>query len=486
MAKIGVRRETKSPWERRVAVTPQLAAQLVGAGHDVIVERSDLRVFPAADYEGVGCTLVDTLPACDVVFGVKEIPEDLLQKNTAYLFFAHVIKGQPYNMPMLRRLLDQGATLLDYERIADENGRRLVFFGRFAGLAGMVDTLWALGHRLDHEGVASPFSAMQPTHAYAGLSEAKAAVRAVGERIKAEGVPAAVHPLIVGVSGNGNVAKGVQEILDCLPCEDIAPSDVARIAGDKSVSDRVVYRVTFTEESLVRPREDGAAFQLQEYYDHPERYEGDFAQYHPHLSLLLNCIYWAEAYPRLVKKTDLPNLVRCKVIGDISCDVEGSIECTVKATEPGEPIYTYDAATDSARMGVVGEGPVICAVDILPAELPRDASESFAATLGQFAEAVAGADYTGELDASGLPGPMARSCVAWRGELTPDYAYIQEHLDKVLCVLCGHGVDSLHHKVELQVLATIQRVHPQWVAADGGCKKCIDHYAGLAGDQSIV
>ena len=218
------------------------------------------------------------------------------------------------------------------------------------------------------------------------------------------------------------------EVLEPLPTRELSPSEVAAIAADPAAADdKVVYTVTFTEEHLVRPAGEHA-FVLQDYYDHPERYESDFEQYLPHLSLLLNCIYWTERYPRVVRKQDLPAMTRCKVIGNISCDVEGSIEATVKATEPGDPVYTYDAESDSAVMGVAGAGPVICAVDILPAELPRDASESFAAALGPFAKEIAAADYSGSLADSGLPDPIQRSCIVWRGELTPDYAYLAEHL----------------------------------------------------------
>lgn len=362
------------------------------------------------------------------MFGVKEIPAERLQPDATHLFFAHVIKGQPYNMAMLQALLDKGATLLDYERITDAEGRRLVFFGRFAGLAGMIDGLWALGRRLEHEGVEpNPFLEVEPSHAYASLADALAAVRQLGEAIATDGVPAAVHPLIVGVTGTGNVAGGVQEVLAELPTVEVAPRDLAQVAAGAEDS-KVVYRVTFSEPDLVVPKDAGASFELQDYYDHPERYRGVFADYQPHLSMLMNCIYWTERYPRLVAKADLPRLARCKVIGDISCDVGGSVEPTVLATEPGDPCYTYDAEADAPRMGFAGPGPVICAVDILPAELPRDASLGFSAALEPFVEAIAACDTSGTLEASGLPPEIARACVAWRGALTPDYAYLAEHL----------------------------------------------------------
>lgn len=428
MSTVGIRRETKSPWERRVAIVPELAGKLVQAGHTVLVERSERRVFPEADYATQGCRLVDELPACDVVFGVKEIPSELLQERATHLFFAHVIKGQAYNMPMLQALLDKGSTLLDYERITDADGRRLVFFGKYAGLAGMIDGLWALGQRLQHEGLESnPFLAIQPSHVYADLDQALEAVKTLGEWIAKHGVPAPLHPLIVGVTGTGNVACGVQQVLAQLPTQEVAAADLAATAAEAK-DDKVVYRVTFSEPDLVRPKDPAASFELQEYYEHPERYEGVFSDYHPHLSMLMNCIYWTERYPRLVRKDQLGQLTRCKVIGDISCDVEGSIEPTVLATEPGDPCYTYDAERDAPRMGFGGDGPVICAVDILPAELPRDASLGFSAALEPFVEAIAACDANGTLEASGLPPEIARSCVVWRGELTPDYAYLAEHL----------------------------------------------------------
>lgn len=428
MARVGVRRETKSVWERRVAVTPALARDLVAAGHEVVVERSERRVFPDADYEAAGCTLTDDLPACEVVFGVKEVPEERLLPNAAHLFFAHVIKGQSYNMPMLRHLLSIGATLLDYERITDAKSRRLVFFGRFAGLAGMIDALWTLGQRLEHEGIkGTPFAEMKPSHAYTDLKEALAAVKSLGEAIARDGVPAELQPLVIAVTGGGNVSGGVHEVLEQLPLADVEPKDLASLVEDPDASDRVVYRARFNEQHLVRPRRGGPVV-TQEYFDFPERFESDFEEYLPLISVLMNGIYWTPACPRVVRKEDLPAMTRCRVIGDISCDVEGSIEPTMLATEPGDPVFTYDAETDSAKMGVAGTPPVINAVDILPAELPRDASESFASSLGPFAAAIAGANYGGTLEESGLPEEIKRSCIVWRGELTPDYSYIEEFL----------------------------------------------------------
>ncbi len=111
-----------------------------------------------------------------MVFAVKEIPPALFEPGKVYVFFAHVIKGQPYNMPMLRRLLDLGCTLIDYEKVTDDQGRRLIFFGRHAGMAGTLETLWALGRRLAWEGIPTPLADLRHAYEYRDVAEAKEAV----------------------------------------------------------------------------------------------------------------------------------------------------------------------------------------------------------------------------------------------------------------------------------------------------------------------
>ncbi len=156
--KFGVRSEDKSQWERRVPLVPQDAAALRLAGVDVVVQQSARRAFTEEEFRAAGVPVQEDLEDCGVVIGIKEIPPARLLPGKTYLFFPHVIKGQPANMPMLRRLMDLKATLIDYERIVDEHNRRLIFFGRHAGLAGMINTLWALGKRLESRGISSPFA----------------------------------------------------------------------------------------------------------------------------------------------------------------------------------------------------------------------------------------------------------------------------------------------------------------------------------------
>ena len=431
--KIGIRREDMYAWERRTPLTPADARELQrDTGLEIVVQSSPKRIHSDDEYRGLGLTVAENLADCPLVVGLKEIPVDVFEPNKTYVFFSHTIKGQPANMPMLRRALDLGCTIIDYERIVDEHERRLIFFGNYAGLAGMIDTLWSLGRRLAREGIRSPFERIRQASDYADLGEAKAAIRSVGDEIRTRGLPAAISPLVIGIAGYGNVSKGAQEILDLLPLMEIHASD---LLGDSKTAigpNHAVGKVIFREEDMAL-RLDGGPFDLAEYYEHPERYRAAFSRYFPHLHVLVNCIYWEPKYPRLVSRGDVRDLFsgedpRLRVIGDISCDVEGAIEVTLKATEPDDPLYVYLPSEDRIVSGVEGHGPVMMAVDILPSELPREASAFFSGRLKGLIPAIAAADYALSLEECGLPPELMRAVIAYRGELTPDYRYLEEYL----------------------------------------------------------
>jgi alpha-aminoadipic semialdehyde synthase len=403
-------------------------------GIEFIAQPSPVRIFKEEEFERAGVRIQEDLSPAGVVFGVKEIPIQYFQPRKTYVFFAHVIKGQPYNMPMLKRMMELGCNLIDYEKVTDETGHRLIFFGWHAGVVSMVESLWALGRRLDHEGISNPFSGLRSTLAYGSLAEVREEIRNAGERIRAEGLPREITPLLVGVAGYGNVGRGIQEILTDLPTIEIEPADVARVANDPNASSRAVYKVLFKEEHAVAPNDPGAHFDLQDYYLHPHKYHSTFDPYIPHLTVLMNSNYWDARYPRLLTKAYLRGLFaggrqpRLRVVGDASCDIGGSIECTLKATEPDDPVYVYDPQTEHIHMGIEGHGPVVLAVDILPSELPREASEYFSEILEPFIPAIANADYTVPFEEVALPSEIARAMILYHGKLTPDYRYIAEHL----------------------------------------------------------
>jgi alanine dehydrogenase len=426
-ASLGIRREDKHQWEARVPLTPNAVRELTAQGVAVVVQPSTIRVYDDDAYRDAGAVISEDLSSCNTVIAVKEIPTKLLRQDGVYMFFSHTIKGQKHNMPMLRRLMDLGCTLIDYERIVDDKGRRLVFFGRHAGLAGMIDTFHVLGQRLAALGTITPFADVKLSHHYRDLDEARSAVAAVGARLATEPLPESLAPLIVGFAGYGNVSQGAQDILGLLPIEEVAVADLAQVP---SARDRL-FKVVFHEHDLVEPLEGN--FELQEYYDHPERYRSVFEQHARKLSVLVNAIYWTDSYPRLLSNEFVRELFlsdpRLLLVGDISCDIDGAVQCTVKATTPGVPAYVYEPATGSVNDGVQGPGLAMMTTDCLPCELPRESSASFTEALAPFVPPIAALVPQGAFEDAAIPPEIARATILWRGELTPDYRYIAEHLD---------------------------------------------------------
>jgi saccharopine dehydrogenase (NAD+, L-lysine forming) len=432
---IGIRREDKNRWERRVPLTPAAVAHLKQAtGASVIVQPSPIRVFEDDEYRVTGARVIEDLDAAQLVLAVKEVPMDLMRQGKIYVCFAHVIKGQKQNMPMLRRLIDLGCTLIDYEKITDAQNRRLVFFGVHAGHAGMIDTLWCLGQRLKNRGIATPLADVRRAYEYRDLADARDHLMLVGDQLLRQTREKQVGSIIVGISGYGNVSRGAQDVLDYLPTTAVEVRDLPGAAAQVSSAGAPIIKVVFREEHMVTPRESDSRFDLQDYYQHPERYQGTFERHLPHLDVLVNTIYWEPRYPRLVTRDWVRRAYRqgqrprLSVIGDISCDVEGSIEITLQNTEPDAPCYVYDATSDTIRMGVEGEGPVVLAVDNLPCEMPREASEYFSQSLMAFVTDMARADWTVDYERLALPPALKKAVVVHRGQLTPSFHYLEPHL----------------------------------------------------------
>ncbi len=432
---IGIRREDKNKWERRVPLTPEHVRELIqDHSIEVWLQPSPIRIFSDEEYIQAGAKIEEDLSPCPVVFGVKEMPLGFFQPHSTYIFFSHVIKGQDYNMPMLKRMLELGCQLIDYEKVVDERGRRLIFFGKHAGIAGMIDTLWALGQRLSWEKIPNPFKQIKIAHQYESLAKAKEEISEVGKKIKSDGLDKSLLPFICGIAGYGNVSHGVQEILDLLPIKEISPNEIFPLIKSAEYSKNHIYKVVFKEEHTVEPIFSADRFELQDYYDHPEKYRSKFETYIPHLSLFMNCIYWDKRYPKLVTKKYLKQLYagkekpRLRVIGDISCDIEGSVECNLKWTEPDKPIYVYDPFEDKAIDGYEGNGPVVLAVDNLPCEISKEASIYFSQVLKPFIPEIVKADFLVDFDHCILPPPIKNAVISYHGELTPNYRYLKNYL----------------------------------------------------------
>jgi saccharopine dehydrogenase (NAD+, L-lysine forming) len=432
---IGIRREDKNKWERRTPLVPADLADLEKRYNlPFLVQPSPIRVFRDEEFRSVGAAVQENLDSAPIVLGIKEVPTQLLRQGRIYVYFAHVIKGQHHNMPMLQRLMDLGCSLVDYERIVDEKGARLIFFGVHAGYAGMVETLRGLGQRLLSKGVKTPFTEVRHAFEYETLEKAKAHLREIGKQIDAGGLPESLRPLTIGVTGYGNVSRGVQEILSCLPVKEVSVADLPKEAARGTKNGTALLKVVFKEENLVSPAKAGGVFALQDYYQHPEKYVGCFETYLPHLDVLMNTIYWDDRYPRLVtrdwvkKNYAHDRQPRLQMIGDISCDLEGSIEVTLDATAPDAPCFTYDPVTDSVRPGHDGVGPTVMAVDNLPCEFPRESSEWFSHVLREMIGPLAAADWNADFDKLILPEPLKKAVIVHRGKLTPSYSYLEKHL----------------------------------------------------------
>jgi len=243
MKRIGIREEDKYVAERRVSITPDHAKRLIDKHQiEVHFKPSQKRIYTDEEFLAAGCKPDETLSEPDIIFGVKEIPINSFEKNKTYIFFSHVIKGQPYNMNMLKKMMEMECNLIDYERVVDDNNRRLIFFGRFAGLAGMINSLWSLGLRLEHQGFDTPFLKIKQAIEYRSLKEAKEAIRLVGKEIKEKGIPKEISPLVIGITGYGNVSKGAQEITDLLPIREITPEELLALR-EKEEGCNMIYKV---------------------------------------------------------------------------------------------------------------------------------------------------------------------------------------------------------------------------------------------------
>ena len=431
---IGIRHEDKYKMERRTPLTPAHVEKLIKKHKlDFVVQTSPKRVFTDAEYEKAGCRIAENLDDCQVIFGVKEIPESFFEPGKTYVFFSHVIKGQPYNMPMLKRMMELRCNLIDYERIVDDQNKRLIFFGKFAGLAGMINSLWSLGQRLKKYGYEdNAFLNIKQAHHYDSLEEAKQHISECGRVIAEKGLPKELLPFTIGFTGYGNVSIGAQEIANLLPSKEITPEKLLELKQRSQLPHNIIYKIIFKEKHLSK-RKDGSAFDLQDYYDHPEKYQNDFEQYIPHLSVLMNCMYWDDRYPRIVTKEYLKELFaggrpKLTVIGDVTCDPDGSIEFTHKGTEIDDPVFVYNPDTGQPSMGFQGKGMLVMAVDILPSELPRDSSVAFADALAGFVKPIAHAGYVQHFEDLDLPRAIKKALILHQGKLTPEYQYIEKYL----------------------------------------------------------
>jgi len=398
--KIGLIREGKTPPDKRVPFTPLQVEEIQQryAHVKVICEESPIRCYNDNEYAQAGAEVKADISDCDILMGIKEVPLDQLIANKTYLFFSHTIKKQAYNRKLLQEILKKNIRLIDYEALKDSQGNRLVAFGRYAGIVGAYNGLWTYGERF------KAFS-MRRAHECFDVNDLKLELRKVQ-----------LPYLKIVLTGAGRVAKGAMETLDSAGIRKVSPADFL-----SKTFDEPVYVQLGSADYHVR--KEGGSFNRDEFHQYPERYQSSFIEFAKVTDLLLAGAFWNPKAPVLFTKQDMLSAnFKVKIIADITCDIEGSIPSTKKASTIVDPIYDYDAATDSIQPPLSNPKFVtVMAIDNLPCELPRSASEEFGHDL---IDRILKPLLTDDID-----GFIERGTITKKGKLTPQFAYLQSYVD---------------------------------------------------------
>ena len=399
--KIGIIREGKVPPDHRVALIPeQCAAVKKQMDVEVVVQPSAIRRYTDAEYTAAGITLQEDLSDCDLIIGVKEVPINMLIPGKSYIFFSHTFKKQPYNAKLLKAILDKKIRLIDYEVIKDKNKKRLIGFGRYAGIVGAYHAFRAFG--LKHK-----LYSIKAPHECADRAELEQQL----------GLVKLPKNMRVVVTGFGRVGNGAEEILQLLPLRRVTEAEFLSENWDEPV-----YTHLDTHDYYVR--KDRGGFDKTDFYNNPQLYQSSLPETVVTADLYIACHLWASGNPLLITLQDLQNPNwRCRVIADVSCDVNGPIASSIRASTIAEPLYGFDPSTGKESDWQNDHALCVMAIDNLPCELPKDASE----------------DFGNELIRHVLPRMIQGDPeeIIWhatqttlRGELTPHFAYLKEYAER--------------------------------------------------------
>ena len=398
--KIGLIREGKSPIDRRVPLTPVQAKTVVNRfpGVEVVAERSEIRCYPDSEYEREGIKLVDSLDDCDIILGVYEVRVDDLLTEKTYFFFSHTIKKQPYNRGLLQEILKKNITFIDYETLTDQTGKRIIAFGRWAGIVGAYNGIWTFGQR------------------YNLFSTRRACTCFDLDDLWSELVKINLPPVKIVLTGGGRVAKGAMEVLMRLGVRKVTPRQFLEQWFDVPVF------VQLNARNYNRKKE-GQAFSRKGFYQTPQMYEADFIKYAAEADLLIASAFWDPKAPTLFdRKEILSDDFKITVVADITCDIEGSIPCTKQPSTIEDPVYDYNPSDDQVENPLSDEANItVMAVDNLPCELPRDASTDFGDVLVE--------RVLPELLGNDTAGVIQRGTIAKNGKLTERFSYLQDYVD---------------------------------------------------------
>lgn len=393
-------KERKNPPDRRVVFSPEKCREVIKKFPDarILVESSDVRIFSDEAYREAGVEVVNDVSNADVMLGVKEVPIDTLIPKKKYFYFSHTIKKQPYNRKLLQAMLQKNIEMYDHETIVDETNHRLIGFGYYAGLVGTYNGFRGLGLRDNRY-------ALPKVESLPDL-----------EAVKAELDKIALPNIKIVLSGTGKVTRGAKEILDHLNIREVTDADYL----SKEYNEPVYCLIDVSE---YNKRKDGRAFDKAEFYNDPSGYESDFMKYAKVSDMFITGHFYGNGAPYLFTKNDAKNPeFRINLVADISCDVDGPIASTLRASTIANPFYGYDPETESETDFNAPGAIMVMAVDNLPCELPKDASEGFGE---MFFEHVMPAFFNGDKD-----GILKRAKITTsEGKLSPRFAYLQDYVE---------------------------------------------------------
>jgi hypothetical protein len=396
--KFAIIKERKSPPDKRVVFSPEALLKMATQykGVQIKVESSDIRVYNDVDYQNLNLEVVTDIADCDVFFGVKEVPVENLIPNKSYFFFSHTIKKQPYNKKLLQAILEKNITLYDHETIVNEANNRLIGFGRYAGIVGTYNSIRAFGLKFELFKLPKAIT----------LSGKDALI----ENLKRITLP----PIKIVVTGKGKVGHGIKEVLQAMKIKEITVADFL----NKNYTQAVFTQIDVLD---YNKRKDGKVLNNQDFYSNPKDYIQDFERFTKVSDIVITGHFYANEAPEILTRQMLlaPDAA-VKVVGDISCDINGPIACTLRSSTIEEPFYGYlpslHKEVDFFHPGAI----VVMAVDNLPCEIPKDASDGFGE---MFLEHVIPAFFDG--DKNGL---LARAKMTCNGKLTARFSFLQDYI----------------------------------------------------------
>lgn len=396
---IGIIKERKTPPDRRVVFTPEQLTNLEQTYQDLkfIVEPSDIRIFSDEAYREQGIKVNTDLSECQVLLGVKEVPIDELISEKSYFFFSHTIKKQDYNRDLLKAILDKNIKFYDHEVITGLKGNRLIGFGRYAGLVGAYNGFRLLGLREKRFEL--------PKVEY--LSDLNA--------VKQELDKIQLPKLKIVLTGSGKVAQGAKEILEHLKIKEVSVEDYLTQDFDQPV---------YTNAKVLdyNKREDGKPGDLFKFFKNPKPYISDFMKFAKTSDVFIAGHFYGDDAPYLFTRKDAKHPdFKIKLVSDISCDIDGPVASTLRPSTIAKPFYGYNPQTETEVDFMDTDAIGVMAVDNLPCELPKDASQGFGE---MFAEHVIPAFFDGDKN-----GILQRAQMTNQGQLTERFKYLQGFVD---------------------------------------------------------